>query len=504
MVPLYVILSAVMFAWDVLLAGRIAQLRRAPRKFAALSALCGLLLAPALLIAFAASSIMYGRAMQPLLWVWPVITVMFLLQVMYALSKRLVTPLFGVPILLYNTVIAAVALSKFVVSRGGEPPEFVHGLAAAQASAAGIVFGAAALWRTAYVQIPLLAPALPAHWRASAFARVALGLVAMGMTAVVLVEVPDGLAAVRSYPNYEAQRLQERPSGDFALGLKIFPDLSGQVSRLALRNDTTLAHQLEVDAVSVVLTPDAIDGQTLDSLSRALNGFREDSVLIVVSLAYSAKSKGELGESAAAFSQKRLRQLEQMIRRLRPDILLPAVEPYGEGARAVGTQPVQFWVDYLTAAAQLGQRLRPAMKVGVSASSYGARDSVLYSWAARPGSPMDVVGFSLLPGFDGATTLDTRMRIAQRWLLQNPDRQKPHWVFNAGGFPAVHGEKSQALAIWGALAWATTQPPIKGLIVGEAGDYNSERGLRAPNGRLRPAVAMMTRARAGLREAAAP
>ena len=504
MVPLYIILSAMMFAWDVLLAGRIAQLRRAPRKFAALSALCGLLLAPALLIAFAASSIMYGRAMQPLLWVWPVITVMFLLQVMYALSKRLVTPLFGVPILLYNTVIAAVALSKFVVSRGGEPPEFVHGLAAAQASAAGIVFGAAALWRTAYVQIPLLAPALPAHWRASAFGRVALGLVAMGMTAVVLVEVPDGLAAVRSYPHYEAQRLQERPSGDFALGLKIFPDLSGQVSRLALRNDTTLAHQLEVDAVSVVLTPDAVDGQTLDSLSRALNGFREDSVLIVVSLAYSSKSKGELGESAASFNQTRLRQLDQVIRRLRPDILLPAVEPYGEGARAVGTQPVQFWVNYLTSAAQLGQRLRPAMRVGVSASSYGMRDSVLYSWAARPGSPMDVVGFSLLPGFDGATTLDTRMRIAQRWLLQNPDRQKPHWVFNAGGFPAVHGEKSQSLAIWGALAWATTQPSIKGLIVGEAGDYNSERGLRAPNGRLRPAVAMMTRARAGLREAAAP
>lgn len=504
MVPLYIILSVMMFAWNVLLAGRIAQLRRAPRNFVTLAALCGLLLAPALLIAFAASSILYGRAMQPLLWVWPVVSVMFLLQVMYALSKRLVTPMFGVPIMLYNTVIAAVAISKFVVSRGGVPPEFVHGLAAAQTSAAGIVFGAAALWQTAYVQVPLLAPALPAHWRASAFARGVLALIAMVMTAVVLVEVPDGLAAVRSYPHYEAQRLQERPGGDFALGLKIFPDLSGPVSRLALRNDTALARQLEVDVVSIVLTPDAVEGPTLDSLSRALAGFREDSVLLVISLGYSPKSRGELGESTASFNETRLRRLDQIIRRLRPDILLPAVEPYGEGARAIGTQPVQFWVDYLTRAAQLGQRLRPAMKVGVSASSYGARDSVLYSWAARPGSPMDVVGFSLLPGFDGAITLDTRMRIAQRWLLQHPERQKAHWVFNAGGFPAVHGEKSQELAIWGALAWATTQTPIKGLIVGEAGDYNSERGLRAPNGRLRPAVAMITRARAGLREAAAP
>ena len=163
MVPLYVILSVMMFAWNVLVAGRIAQLRRAPRNFAALWALCGLLLAPALLIAFAASSILYGRAMQPLLWVWPLVAVMFLLQVIYALSKRLVTPMFGVPILLYNAVIAAVALSKFVVSRGSVPPEFVHGLAAAQTSAAGIVFGAAALWRTAYVQVPLLAPEVAAR-----------------------------------------------------------------------------------------------------------------------------------------------------------------------------------------------------------------------------------------------------------------------------------------------------------------------------------------------------
>src|SRR5688572_10370942 len=179
MIPFYIVLSGMMFAWNVLIAGRVAQLRRAPRKFATLTALSGLLLAPALLIAFAASSILYGRAMQPLLWVWPVVSVMFLLQVVYALSKRLVTPMFGVPIMLYNGVIAAVAISKLIVSRGGVPPEFVHGLAAAQASAAGIVFGTAALWRTAYVQVPLLAPALPAHWRATAFARGVLAVIAM-------------------------------------------------------------------------------------------------------------------------------------------------------------------------------------------------------------------------------------------------------------------------------------------------------------------------------------
>ena len=129
----------------------------------------------------------------------------------------------------------------------------------------------------------------------------------------------------------------------------------------------------------------------------------------------------------------------------------------------------------------------------------------LYFWAARRGSPIDVVGFSMLPGFDGATTLDTHMRVAQRWmrsLPQNPS-PKPHWVFSAGGYPLAHGERNQELALWGVLAWATTQAPIKGLIVAEAGDYHELRGLRSANGTLRSSVAAMMRADRGLKETVA-
>jgi hypothetical protein len=72
-------------------------------------------------------------------------------------------------------------------------------------------------------------------------------------------------------------------------------------------------------------------------------------------------------------------------------------------------------------------------------------------------------------------------------------------VFSAGGFPLTHGERSQELALWGVLAWATTQPSIKGLIVTEAGDYDAIRGLRAPGGRLRSAVGAVRRAQAGLK-----
>ena len=144
------------------------------------------------------------------------------------------------------------------------------------------------------------------------------------------------------------------------------------------------------------------------------------------------------------------------------------------------------------------------IQIGVAASSYGKRDSTLYFWAAGRRSPVDVVGFSMMPGFDGATSLDTHMRIAQRWMRGLPERPKPHWVFSAGGYPVAHGEASQELALWGVMSWATTQSPIKGLIVSEAGDYNVLRGLSTASGRYRSSVAAIKRAEKGLRETATP
>ena len=78
--------------------------------------------------------------------------------------------------------------------------------------------------------------------------------------------------------------------------------------------------------------------------------------------------------------------------------------------------------------------------------------------------------------------------------------KKEHWVWTAGGFPMAHGEKSQERAIWRVLAWATSHAQMRGAIVGDAGDYSGETGLRAPGGRLRSAVAMVARAIRQIRE----
>ena len=74
--------------------------------------------------------------------------------------------------------------------------------------------------------------------------------------------------------------------------------------------------------------------------------------------------------------------------------------------------------------------------------------------------------------------------------------------FATGGFPLAYGDRSQEEAIWEVLAWATDHPAIKGAVIYEAGDYGQSRGLRAPNGRFRPATAFVTRAIQQLRESA--
>lgn len=500
---IYVAVAAILVMWDILVAGRVAQLRRAPRSFAAITAFAGLLLLPGLLVAYAAASALYGRAIQPISWIWPLTTALFAVQALYALSRRLVTPLFGVPVAVYNTLIAIVAASRYAIAHGSVPPDAGLALSAAQASSLGFFFGAPALWGAAYLLVPVFSPSLPARWRMSGIVRGVIAACVGGMAALMLIEMPSAFESIRSYSRYSKDQLQEHPEGDFDLGLKILPDLSGPPPPISLEQDVKLADSLSMDVVSIVINAEGARLGSLDSLARTVDDQRADSTLIVVSLAYPRDAARQFRQSEGDYTRNRLADVDRIARRLRPDILLPAYEPYGEGARAIGTQPAEYWIDYLTRAAAIIHHVNPRIRVGVAASSYGSRDSTLFAWASTRGTPIDVVGFTLLPGFDGARSLDTHMRVAQRWMRPFAARPKPAWVFSAGGYPLAHGEQSQELALWGALAWATTQPSIKGLIVTEAGDYDAIRGLRAPGGRLRSSVGAVRRAQVGLKETVA-
>ena len=497
---IYLALSVAMIAWDILMAGRIAQLRRIPRGFQAVTGIAGLLILPALVVAYTSQSLLYGRAILLVSWLWPFTALLFVLQTVYALGRRLVTPLLGFPLLVYNIIIATVAVTKFMITRGHSPAEFGLALNAAQASMLGTFFGTPALWNPIYIQVPLFAPSLPARWNFTRMARVALAGAAIAMTVLVVVELPGAYAGIRSYQLHDKDQLQEHPEGDFRIGLKIFPDLRSGPPPLAIRNDLALADTLDVDAISVVVDPEAARGIALDSLARSIEQARADSTVLIVALGYPKKGEAEFKQSREAYTIARLKDVDMIARRLKPDYLIPAVDPLEEGTRILREESPRYWIDYFARAARVAHYIYPRIKVAVPISSYGTRDSTLYAWAARPGTPIDAVFFSLFAGFDGATSLDTHMRFAQRWMRQFP-KPKDHWVF-AGGYPLAHGEENQLLTIKEVLAWATAEVPIKGLVVYEGGDYNSVRGLRAAGGRLRPATYEILRAEKGLRASA--
>ena len=494
-------LTLAILLWNILVAGRIARTRAAPPVFAGISAIAGLIIAPALIIELATSTTLYGRALHAIAWLWVAITVLIAVQSTYATVQRLVSPLIGAPIAVYNVLLALGAITSFAIQSGVTPPSFLLLLPVAERSALGVIVGSFALSSPLYLFLPMLAPAFPSRYAVTSVARVVLAVLAVGAIGLTLAHLWDSRSTVRSYDQFARAQLTERLPDDFRVGLRLFPDLAGPPPPVAVRNDLALADTLVVRAISIVLEPEGVTRAALDSLSHTLDELRQGGARLFVTLGYPAVIAPGAMPPQRLDEARRIILVELIARRLRPDYLLPALEPYGEAVRAVGQLPLQRWAAYLTEAARVAQGANPRTRVGVSASSFSRQDSALYAWAASDTSPLAAVGFSLAPGRRGARLLTAGTGAAERWMRVSKSR-KEHWVFSVRGYPRAHGEVSQERALWGALAWATSQPGIKGIILADAADYRSATGLRAPDGRIRIATYSVRRAVRALREVA--
>jgi hypothetical protein len=498
--PAHLALCAIIVIWDIVLAGRIAQNRQSPRFFQAVSGLGALLIVPALLLTLATSTLITGRAVAAMDWLWPAVLVLFAVQALYALLFRLVNPVWGIPIAIYDLAIALLGIVRYLVEHGHAVPKPFVALIAAQSLALVLVSGtSSALSTPFYFNVPMVSPAFPALHQLTASFRLFMTLVAIGWMLFIVVSVLPATGQLGNYAQHRGDQIHDRPDGDFAVGVKILPDIRNPPSPAAVRSDSALVDTLGVDAVGVVVVPGATR-LAIDSLARVIGPLRRDSTVVIVAIGYRGKLLPELGPSP--FDEAtRLVTLRLAIDRLRPDIVLPAEDPYTTGERAVGSrEPVQ-WEAYLTRAARVAKSADPSVRIGVAASSYRTRDSILYAWAAKPTSPIDIVGFSFFPSplTGGGIQADTRT--ADRWMRVMPPH-KDHWVFGVGGYPLAFGERTQDDALWEVLAWASDHPAIKGALVYEAGDYGQARGLRAPNGRLRLAAGGVMRAIKTLQESA--
>jgi hypothetical protein len=499
--PAHLALTAIILIWDIFLAGRIAQNSQSPRMFQAASGLAALLVLPGLLLTLATSTIITGRAVATMDWVWPAVLVLFAVQATYALLRGWVNPLWGIPIMIYDIVIAAVGVARFMIAHGTTPIEPLVALVAAQSTAMVFAGGTSTVLTSPFfLNMPMVSPAFPALRKITAMFRAFMMVYAFAWLIFILViGLPRAVVQLRNYETHRRDQLRERPDADFAIGLKVLPDVKSPPPPPAIKSDSALADTLDVDAIEVVVRPDA-SKQAIDSLAKVLDPNRRSAGTLIVALGYSGNVVPEL-RKVRLDESTRLGTLQRVIQKLHPDIVLPAEDPYGAGERALGTLPVARWTAYLSEAARLAKRIDTSVKVGVAASNFTRSDSALYAWAASPTSPIDIVGFSLFPSpyVGGGIQADTRT--ADRWMRVTPPK-KPHWVFATGGFPLAYGEASQFNAIWEVMAWATDHPAIKGAVVYEAGDYGQARGLRAPNGRLRPATTAVLRAIGQLRESA--
>lgn len=495
----HLVMAAIILLWDVVLGARIAQLRQASRSFAAVSGLAALLIVPAVIAGIATSTVITGRAIRAMDWLWPAVLLLFAVQAVYALSRRVVNPMWGIPIAIYDMTIATAGIARYLITHGNDVPQPFLVLVGAQHAAMASIVGATALTSSIFVHVPMISPAFPALRRATASFRLAVTAVAIAWMALIGLQLPTSDRAMGSYAGIATERLTERPAADFQVGVKVFPDLARPPSPAAVATDLALVDTLGVNVVNVVITPGA-SLELLNSTAKALSELQRDSAVLIVTLGYHGALVPHPG-GVSLDERRRLEDVRRAVATLRPDIIFPALDPYGIGARLVGRLPLDRWERFYTDAAAIVKRTRPRTAVGVSISAFDSRDSALYAWAARPASPIDVVGLSLFPTRLGATQLNAETRAADRWMVLVPPT-KPHWVFT-GGYALVHGERAQALAIWKSLVWSTSRPAVKGLVVWEAGDYGSSRGLRAPDGHMRAAGFAVLRALRGLSEAAA-
>jgi hypothetical protein len=308
---------------------------------------------------------------------------------------------------------------------------------------------------------------------------------------------PGAFHAAASFAPFARDRLQERPSGEMTVGLRILPPVSSVPPAALVREDLALADSLRARAVALVIEPAAATPLVLEALGRVLESVRRDSAWLVVSVGYGRTDRRLLRDNPDAYLKRRLVAVEEITRRLRPDVLFPVLDPYGAGVRALGEQPDTWWRDQVERAAVTARRVQPRTRVGVSISAFTPRDSALHVWAARPESPLEVLGISLQPSYGGGASLRARLHVAEQWMRQS---SKPYWIVARGAYPRLWGERNQERSLWGTLAWATRQQRVQGFVVDGAGDYEALTGLRTPAGRLRQAVGMLARARGAMAE----
>lgn len=471
--------AVALIAWNFAHGARLSALHSVGRPFRVLSGLGAFLFLPALLIALLAPSAPGARVLGPLVWMWPLVTVGIAVQAAWALKRRSASVLIAAPIAVFDALVAWVAVTRWVDGMGGAPPEWAHAPGMAVSTLAAAVFGTAVFPWGAALLMPVLVPATPARRRVT---RAVRAIMAAGCTAVLAVTVqtlPRADHALRSTQALRPASAEAPARGEFAIGVRLFGTLSGPPSAATVRHQMALADSLAVTALHVELAPGGTSASALDSVARSIEP-RRDSLLLVVTLTLG----GDRIPMDSAARQRHLTRIERVVRRLRPDLLVPA-ERVTTGA---GAPTLEAWQDYYERAAATAHRVDRRVIVALATDASTAADSALTDWVMQGGSAVRAVALSVQDHGAQPSRMAAALNSLARWASLArvvPDA----WILGVPAAPAVTGEVVHQRLVRHALAWGAARPWVRGIIAGDAGDVTAPTGLRTATGRARRALA---------------
>ncbi len=471
--------AVALLIWNFSLGLRLSDLPETSKGFRVLSGLGAFLFLPALVIGLLAPTAPGARVLGPLAWLWPLVTASIALQALWAFVISRASRASTLLIAVFNLLVAWVAATRWIVSVGGALPVWALAPGVAVSSLATAGLGDVVFPWGAALFMPALASAAPARARIT---RVARALLASGCALVV---VCTALALPRAFDTLSSTRALDVGSsdasarGELAIGVRVFGTLAGPPSSATARHDMALADSLGVTALHVELDPPAVTAGVLDSVARSIEP-RRDSLLLVVTLTLGGRITP--GEGATARARQAL--IERIVRRLRPDVLLPA-ERVTTGPGAPGADG---WRAYYERAAATARRVDRDVTVALATDASSPADSALADWVMAGGSRVDAVALATHDGAAEPRAFVAALNAVARWA--SLARVMPDvWIVGVPTAPIVMGEVVQQQLVRHALAWSAARPWVRGVIAGDASDITAAAGLRTASGRARRALA---------------
>lgn len=468
-----------LIAWNFIHGARLAALRSVGRPFRVLSGLGAFLFLPALVIAFLAPSAPGARVLGPLVWMWPVVTVSVAIQASWALLRGSASAYIATPIAAFDALVAWVAVTRWVDGIGSALPEWAHAPGMAVSMFVAAVFGTAVFPWGAALLMPVLVPAAPARGRASRTARALMAAGCTAALAVTALALPRADAALRSTRALRPALVDAPARGEFAIGIRLFGTLTGPPSALTVHHEMALADSLGVTALHVELAPGGTSAAALDSVARTIEP-RRDSLVLVVTLTLN----GSRAPVHGAEGQRHLALVERVVRRLRPDVLVPA-ERVTTGS---GAPTLAAWQAFYERTATTARGADRRVTVALATDASTAVDSALTDWVMQGGSAVRAVALSVRDRGAQPSHLVDALNALARWASLArvvPDT----WILGVPTAPAVTGEVVQQRLVRHALAWGAAHPWVRGVIAGDATDVTAPTGLRTAAGRARRALA---------------